>query len=187
MADKRNENLDELLDSLLAGYSDAQPRPGFQTRLRATLQANPGFQPSLSAQKRKLWLWAAAFSAFAAVMLAIYFALTPALPDVPKIKVANVPVPGPSETFVPPHKPMRVQKMRPPVAENGQAVAEIRQQVFPSATPLSEQEQLLLRYLARTPKEELAAQSRSDEPSEGPELLVPRVQQFLGIETHSTR
>ena len=43
---------------------------------------------------------------------------------------------------------------------------EVRQQVFPSPSPLSEQEKLLLRYLSRTPREELVAQSHPDPPDE---------------------
>ncbi|HZI55538.1 MAG TPA: hypothetical protein VFF39_02120, partial [Verrucomicrobiae bacterium] len=39
-----------------------------------------------------------------------------------------------------------------------------RPQVFPTPTPLSEQEQLLLHYVARTPREEVVAQSHPDEP-----------------------
>jgi hypothetical protein len=39
-----------------------------------------------------------------------------------------------------------------------------RPAVFPTPTPLSEQEQLLLRYYAGTPREEVIAQSHPDEP-----------------------
>jgi hypothetical protein len=39
-----------------------------------------------------------------------------------------------------------------------------RPAIFPTPTPLSEQEQLLLLYLARTPREEVVAQSHPDEP-----------------------
>jgi hypothetical protein len=39
-----------------------------------------------------------------------------------------------------------------------------RPAVFPTPTPLSEQEKLLLSYLAGTPREEVIAQSHSDEP-----------------------
>jgi hypothetical protein len=40
-----------------------------------------------------------------------------------------------------------------------------RPAVFPTRTPLSEQEQLLLRYYAGTPREEVVAQSHPDEPT----------------------
>ena len=41
---------------------------------------------------------------------------------------------------------------------------DIRQEVFPSPAPLSEQERLLLGYLAGTPQEEVIAQSRQERP-----------------------
>src|SRR5262249_31195883 len=39
-----------------------------------------------------------------------------------------------------------------------------KREVFPTPTPLSQQEILLLRYMAGTPHEELIAQSRPDAP-----------------------
>src|SRR5258708_12720478 len=43
-------------------------------------------------------------------------------------------------------------------------VAEVKQEVFPSPTPLTEQEKLLLQYLRATPREEVVAQSHPDNP-----------------------
>src|SRR5262249_57257448 len=48
--------------------------------------------------------------------------------------------------------------------ENSALALNRRPQIFPTPTPLSEQEQLLLRYVAGTPREELIAQSHPDEP-----------------------
>jgi len=45
-------------------------------------------------------------------------------------------------------------------------VAEVKQEVFPSPTPLTEQEKLLLQYLRKTPREEVVAQSHPDKPVE---------------------
>jgi hypothetical protein len=42
-------------------------------------------------------------------------------------------------------------------------VVDLRQEVFPTPAPLSEQEKLLIRYLSRTPREELVARSHPDE------------------------
>jgi hypothetical protein len=39
-----------------------------------------------------------------------------------------------------------------------------RPPIFPTPVPLSEQEQLLLRYVAGTPQQELIAQSHPEEP-----------------------
>src|SRR5207302_1723075 len=63
--------------------------------------------------------------------------------------------------------------MRPPPAVHpnktpGSVIAmiapDIRQEVFPSPAPLSEQERLLLGYLAGTPQQEVIAQSRPERP-----------------------
>jgi hypothetical protein len=48
-------------------------------------------------------------------------------------------------------------------------VIAIKQDVFPSPSPLSEQEKLLFRYLARTPRAEIIAQSHPDPEDEGEE------------------
>ncbi|HEY6971280.1 MAG TPA: hypothetical protein VJA94_18870 [Candidatus Angelobacter sp.] len=190
MAERENEKrLDELLDSFLARYSDAQPRPGFQTRLLANLRTRSAVHSRITNPGLSRLLWAAATATvLIAVTLTVYFLRVADLPEAPTIRAAGVPVlPAGSGVVLPPgtqHSGKRHKSLqKSPTA----VVAEVRQQVFPSPEPLSEQEQLLLRYLARTPKEEVAAQSRSDEPAEGPEPLVPQVQQFLGTETRSTR
>jgi len=185
--DKRN--VDELLDALLAVYSDAQPRPGFQTRLLANLRVSPQAESKLNVKHAIRYLWAAATAAvLSAVSLTIYFSRTAALPEAPKIKAVGIPVLPANDRAIPGNKSPRPRKPHETVQKNFEAaVAEVRQQVFPTPTPLSEQERLLLRYLAGTPKEEVAIQSRSDEPVEGPEQLVPQVQQFPAVEKYSTR
>jgi hypothetical protein len=50
-----------------------------------------------------------------------------------------------------------------------QYLTEARREVFPSPSPLSEQEKLLFRYLARTPRAEIIAQSHPDPQDEGEE------------------
>jgi len=51
-----------------------------------------------------------------------------------------------------------------PQAQNAGLALSQRPPVFPTPVPLSEQEQLLLRYVARTPRGELIAQSHPDDP-----------------------
>jgi hypothetical protein len=58
------------------------------------------------------------------------------------------------------HKPSTV----PTAHRNATLALNERPAVFPTPTPLSEQEKLLLSYLAGTPREEVVAQSHPDEP-----------------------
>lgn len=181
----KEKNPDELLDSLLAAYSEAQPRPGFETRLVSRLRASA--EAEMNRRMMFRWLWAT--SAIGAVAIALIVIQLLPLAEVqrpPVIPVAGLPV-LPATA--------RPRKIRPPAKAPRTAAPEapaetsaVRQQVFPTPTPLSPQEQLLLRYLARTPREEVAAQSHVDEPPpEAPEPLVPQTRQFSGTELHSTQ
>jgi len=64
MADQdKDEHLDEMLDSLLANYSSAEPGPGFETRILATVRSQR--------QKRKLtlgWIFASGLATGSAVV-----------------------------------------------------------------------------------------------------------------------
>ena len=184
--EKRKE-LDELLDSLLASYSDVEPRPGIETRLLANLRAH-----SLSTDRnpRPIWRWflaAAGAVAIAVSLLVIYISRPADLPQPPKIRAAG----PPSLPAVPvlKHAPRHVGKQRVPQRNVPASivVADVRRQVFPTPSPMSDQERLLLRYLAKTPGEEVAAQSHGDKPEETLEAPVPQSQQFTGTETQSSR
>jgi hypothetical protein len=70
----------------------------------------------------------------------------------------------------------------------GLIAATPRQEIFPAPSPLSEQEKLLLRYLAGTPHEEVAAQSHGDDatPEDGG-VPLPQSREFKIPEVFSTR
>lgn len=181
----KEKNLDELLGSLLATYSDAQPRPGFETRLLSRLRAAAGAETNRRVMFR--WLWASSAIGAVAIALAVIQLLPLAkLPRPPAIPVAGLPIlPA---TAKPKEVSPKVRAPRAPAIEALAQSGDVRQQVFPTPSPLSPQEQLLLRYLAGTPGEEVAAQSHVDEPPpEAPELLVPQTRQFSGTELHSTQ
>jgi hypothetical protein len=87
----------------------------------------------------------------------------------------NQPAPRPE---IQPHAPIapkeaaRVPRRKPSavpaVRQNAALALSQRPAVFPTPTPLSEQEQLLLRYYTGTPREEVVAQSHPpDEPLMG--------------------
>lgn len=69
MTDKRDKKFDELLDGALAAYTPASPRPGFEERLWARLEA------AVQAPVRRVWLmrpWLLASGmAFAFAVLAV--------------------------------------------------------------------------------------------------------------------
>src|SRR5215470_15520245 len=104
MAERENEKrLDELLDSLLAGYSDAQPRPGLQTRLLANLRTRSAVDSRITNPGLNRLLWAAATATVViAVALTIYFLRVADLPEAPTIRAAGVPVLPAGRGVIPP-------------------------------------------------------------------------------------
>ena len=174
MAEQDNEKrLDQLLDSLLATYSDVQPRPGLQTRILANVRAQ---MPQPSRPWVLGWIWAGVAitsTVLAAVLLVRYFG--PTVPPPPSLANHTRPVIAPVQTRVaqPPsavHARGGVEAFPPvhgskvPDPAIAMTAPDVRQEIFPAPTPISEQERLLLGYLAGTPQEEVIAQSRPERP-----------------------
>jgi hypothetical protein len=172
MADQKKDKqmqIDDMLDSLLANYSSAEPRPGLESRILANLR---------DAEKKASqgwwnfkWIWAGVVAAaiiIAAVLISGRHRVEPPTHVIVKTSPA---VPQPE---IQPHTPIarqetaRIHRRKPStvpiVRQNATLALSERPAVFPTPTPLSEQEQLLLRYYAGTPREELIAQSHPDEP-----------------------
>jgi hypothetical protein len=169
MADREKDSeLDDMLDSLLAGYSAVEPRPGLQARILANLREAEGREVSPGWWNVK-WLWAGAVVAaiiIAAILIVGRRNLAP--PDKTVVQIGQ-PVPKQPEvqrtspataTAVPRHRKTFVESGR----QNVTLALKQRPPVFPTPTPLSEQERLLLRYYSGTPREEVIAQSHPDEP-----------------------
>jgi hypothetical protein len=162
-----NRHLDELLDSALSAYSAVEPGPGLETRILANLR---------EAESRKAtrawsfqWMWTGA-AVLAAVLVLVVARIShkpvassgntiahtqPASAETP----ARQKLPGSEKGAR--HRPQRHAAGQ---VENAALPLNQRPSVFPSPSPLSEQEKLLLSYYARTPREELVAQSHPDEP-----------------------
>jgi hypothetical protein len=170
---KNNDRkLDEMLDSMLSTYSAAEPRPGLETRILANLKEQ-------SAQRSSRWslgwMWIGGIATIAAVIMLVTYLRRPQPLPVDQPITTQAPqktnpvlelqeqkkIPALSATSHPKHVRPAVSSARVP-----NEVAAVRQEVFPSPSPLSEQEKLLLRYLSRTPRQELVAQSRPDPPEE---------------------
>jgi len=163
---EKNDHLDELLDSALAQYSSAEPRPGLETRILAHVRQAGATAPSPGRNWR--WLWAGAMAAIAVVTIVFLAGRHPGV-TLPGNKVVQVPQ-APVQVS-PPHQsgapatvtniPKHGRKMTVrPHFETARLIREQRPSVFPTPSPLSEQEKLALAYAARTPKEELIAQIR---------------------------
>jgi len=159
MADQeKDQHLDAMLDSLLADYSSAEPRPGFETRILATVRSQR--------QKRKLmlgWIFAGGLATASAVIAITLSQRT--LPELPAIITTATPVPAivrPEVEVVHSTTRIKPRAAQAPTPE----VAEVKQEVFPSPTPLTDQEKLLLQYLRATPRAEVVAQSHPDKPVE---------------------
>ena len=183
----RDERLEAMLDSMLRAYSETQPGPGLETRVLATLRAQ---EARKSAWWNIRWTWSiGGVFAAAALLFAVWLWQAVRLPA-PPATVFNAPapaptVPSPETQAIRRHGGVRRARPEEPVAS-----ADVRQEIFPSRTPLSEQEQALLRYLAGTSREEIIAQSRPDPPPPPPddgETLQPQSQQFRRSEGYNTR
>lgn len=171
--EKRDQQLDAMLDEMLAGYSAAEPRPGFEQRLATVLsesKSEPRWFETLGLQ------WAIA-SAAAVILIAgiyLFWPVTTRPPEqankpqqqAPAIQATGKPsVPAISEAGGPAPKHQVVRSSRPVMAK----MPVPKLETFPARAPLTNEERLLLSYMARTPRQELIEQSRPDEP------LVPEL------------
>ena len=173
MADPNEERkLDELLDSALAAYTAAEPRPGLEGRVLA------GIRDHMDQPRARWWsvrslAGAAAVAAMVLVILSILFLRPsqkpakvqaetpkPAIYE-PRPEIPQPESPGMSAKAVP-HK----QHIHSNQSQQQELAREDRPSVFPTPGPLSEQEKLMLAYVARTPKEELVAQVKGPDPEE---------------------
>ncbi len=195
--DDSGRNLDNLLDSLLAQYSDAQPRPGLETRITAQLREQ--------AARKKSWKWSWIWSGVAAAALAtlvfiVRLERSVELPQPVTFKAdwsllhhAGATVDEPSRagnTVLPANQNAQEKSPRPrhQELEVPEVAQDTRPDVFPTPTPLSDQEKLLLRYLARTARHEIVAQSHPDEPVETTEPFLLQIQSPTRTEfNNSTR
>ncbi|MBZ5493991.1 MAG: hypothetical protein LAO76_23975 [Acidobacteriia bacterium] len=170
MADQeKDKRVDKMLDSLLANYSSAEPRPGLETRILASLRETPEKETAHGWWNFK-WLSAGMVAAViiaAAVLIGGRHRIAPPTHVIVKTSPA---IPQPNIQPRAPAVRNETVKIRPrkPLAptrpQNAALALNERPAVFPTPTPLSEQEKLLLSYLAGTPREQVIAQSHPDEP-----------------------
>ena len=167
MSDReKNDHLDELLDSALAQYSSAEPRPGLETRILAHVREAGAAVASPARHWR--WLWAGAMAAIAVATFVLLAGRHSHLPmpgnkvvQVPQAPVQVSPTHQSGAPAIVTHVPKHGRKVAvSPHFETARLMREQRPSVFPTPTPLSEQEKLALAYAARASKDELMAQIR---------------------------
>jgi hypothetical protein len=179
LSDHENDRrLEDMLDSMLSAYSAAEPRPGLETRIVASLREH-------SAGRARLWnfrwMWGGvALASAALILLLIHFSrLQQQPPTAPQLATRpqqqEAPAADAQKDILSPsvvasgHSRRHKARIARATDAQKQYPVEVRQEVFPSPSPLSEQEKLLLQYLARTPRAEIIAQSHPDPQDEDEE------------------
>ena len=187
MEDK-NGFIDELLDASLRRYASDEPRAGLENRILANVRA-----ADHAARRRSVWVWAIAASAAALVIVAVesyisYYQPVPVRAPAPVATTNPGPIPTPqinvasqTETAKPGAAAKRTLAQRHGVTERNQqdlALAR-RPEQFPTPAPLSEQEKLLLAYVALSSKSDLSTPVVHDpviEPLQIPEIKIARIE-----------
>ncbi len=166
---KRDDRfVDDLLDSALAQYAQAEPRPGLEGRLLARLRSEP--EPAAFG-----WRWLPMAAAVAVVLAAVLYFAGNRESRPPEVAVEPHPAVAPAVTVS-----QGTQEASAPLASRAaakrpsaprasiQAAAAAssgRREQFPTPLALSEQEQLLLRFVNQSSQKDLqvlARQSRAE-------------------------
>lgn len=175
--DKHDERfVDDLLDSALAHYAEAEPRPGLEARLLARLRSEP--EPANFG-----WRWLPLAAAATVVVAAVlYFAGSresrpPEVAAQPEPAVApqvtTPPTPEPSAPVASRDVAQQPSAARPPIrAAGARASISVRRQEFFQPTPVSEQEAALMRLVSQTPAKDLLALARKKQDVPIPDLRV---------------
>jgi hypothetical protein len=159
-----NENWTErLIDAHLEAPSAAEPSLGFESRLLAQVA-----HQRVTRKRPMLWMvWASA--AVAATIIAIVFFARPVPPKPADVETAKANKRAqPPQTAIVPHVgrgPVVATRRSAPRQRRHEAVAavrDVRQEVFPAPSPLSDQERMAFAYLRGTPRSEVIAMSRPE-------------------------
>lgn len=173
--DEKDRRLDTMLDSLLSGYSQADPRPGLELRIRATLRSH-------AAQRRWFWMLASAGVAAMLALVMVTSQLRPSRPNAPVHVVAAVATPG--SGVVPLHPAMHPSRTSRPtgLADPGSSVhtdppnrilLQVANTMEPADNPIFERERL---YLTPAPPQ---PESAPEPPTSAPSLTI----EDLGVQS----
>ena len=166
--DKRMQ-IDDMLDSLLANYSRRSRGRGWKHGYWRTCARAEEKKASQGWWDFK-WIWAGMVTAAIIVAMLLIGGRHRVEPPTHVIVKTNPAVPKPEihpQTPTVRNETVRIRPRKsvaPTRPQNAALALNERPAVFPTPTPLSEQEKLLLSYLAGTPREEVIAESHPDEP-----------------------
>lgn len=152
----REKFAEKWLDAALERYGEGEPRAGLEPRILARLDEERA-KPA-----RRRWMWAAAAVGAAAVI--VITVMTTRTPDRKQPLAHQSPVPNRTIAPAAPSQersaavPSRLSSVPVRVAHRVRKAVEPEPKLaqFPAPVPLSEQERLLMQYMQRTPRTEVA-------------------------------
>lgn len=156
MNDTNRDRLDELIDTGLAGYTDAEPLTGLEERILRRVEAAPS-TPHWPWYRSARWVVALA-SVLVVIGIAIRWRPAPAV--APAADKTQASVRRRPESVAPPQTVEKLQTVRPPLP----TIARVRPKVsaklalpkedrFPSDSPLTSEERALLMWSTRAPEQ----------------------------------
>ncbi|MFI5118046.1 MAG: hypothetical protein ACHP8B_15250 [Terriglobales bacterium] len=160
---KRAREVDEWLESALRQYGRAEPRAGLESRVLASLQVE---RTRTAAPKR--WWWAVGtVTALAAMVVTVWVwqsrrearpASTAGITNTTHHEVVTT---HPAEGYS--AKQVTTRRLARGLIRNAAVAASPKMEQFPSPQPLSDQERILMSYVARNPENAaLVAQARAE-------------------------
>lgn len=165
MADRKQDELDSILDAALAKYAAVEPRVGLEERVLASLRAERARVPD-----RVWWRWSLAGALAAVVVVGLALAWrsgklsrpivkghpSPTIQSAPKPATQLVSNAGGKQIRGNQPGPQKLAAVRKALVHRAQpeavALANPKLDQFPSPRPLSEQEKILLDYVERFPE-----------------------------------
>jgi hypothetical protein len=178
------EDLDLQLDRALATYADPEANPHLAAHILAAIA--PG-RPAVPRRRWRPWAIALAIPALAALLLAMFLPLRRAHEPHPKSTTAAAPhIPGPITPgpMAPPHTvansqpPQTAAKARrAPIQPPAVDASLPKQEIFPTPTPLTPQEQALADLANRNPGSVSQSVSKAEkQPVEPLEIAAIQIQ-----------
>jgi len=169
MEDRRpDKSIDELLDASLQRYRSEEPRAGLEDRILANVRTRD------LAGRRRAWTFALAGTAAALAMIAVVLHV-PRRPSATASKLPRVSVSRPAPAVVAPRQTLHQVARRVPKSP----AAPRRPEQFPTPAGLSEQERLLLAYVAANRGADLSNRVIRDltiDPLQFPEIEIARIE-----------
>jgi hypothetical protein len=153
-SEDRERFIDEWLEGALERRGRAEPRPGLENRILANIKTERERVPV------RVWSWWPVWAGAAAILLIGGMASVRRNHEVGLPVVSHVTAPAASKTLEPGITAAAKKSPRPSTRKPAAAP---RREQFPSPQPLSEQEQILARYIQQFPREAvLVAQAQTE-------------------------